>query len=122
LETGNIHIHISVTHPVDVLQNTKTPFTINTHKHATLTPNFSKDDIKLVVGLINYAPRHENVWGSGGTAPSFLTSALDGGAWSANRFTSEERVFDAYCIGDLLSSRTGLDVMGDRISLTTTRN
>jgi hypothetical protein len=26
---------------------------------------------------------HEDVWGSGGIVPSFLTSALDGSGWSA---------------------------------------
>jgi hypothetical protein len=32
---------------------------------------------KLTLGLINYAPRHESVWGSGDTgAPS--TSTIDG--------------------------------------------
>jgi hypothetical protein len=29
-----------------------------------------------------YAPHHEDVLGSGGIAPSFLTSALDGAEWS----------------------------------------
>jgi hypothetical protein len=41
--------------------------------------------------LINWARRHENVWESGVIAPQFLTSALDGGEWSASRlgrFTS----------------------------------
>jgi hypothetical protein len=27
--------------------------------------------------IINYAPRHEEVWGSGGAAPPFLTLAVD---------------------------------------------
>jgi hypothetical protein len=45
--------------------------------------------------LINKAARCEDTWGSGGIAPPFLTSALDGGGWSASRpcrFTPEERV------------------------------
>jgi hypothetical protein len=44
--------------------------------------------IKFSLCLTNYAPRHEDVWGRG--APPFLTSALDGGQWSASlpgRFT-----------------------------------
>jgi hypothetical protein len=28
---------------------------------------------------------HGHVWGSGGIAPAFLSSALDGGEWSASR-------------------------------------
>jgi hypothetical protein len=37
--------------------------------------------VNLSVGLINYTPRHEDMWVSGGIAPSFLTSVLDGGEW-----------------------------------------
>jgi hypothetical protein len=36
---------------------------------------------------------HEDIWGSGGIAPPFLTSAVDGDEWSASRqgyFTSGE--------------------------------
>jgi hypothetical protein len=46
--------------------------------------------VKLSLCLTNYAPRHGDVWGSGGIDPLFLTSALDGGEWSAShpgRFT-----------------------------------
>jgi hypothetical protein len=35
--------------------------------------------------LIKQEPRHEDVWGSGGIITPFLTSALDGGEWSASR-------------------------------------
>jgi hypothetical protein len=31
------------------------------------------------------APRHGNVWGSGGVARRILTSVVDGGEWSASR-------------------------------------
>jgi hypothetical protein len=34
--------------------------------------------------LINQAPHHKDVRGSRGKAPPFLTSALDGGEWSAS--------------------------------------
>jgi hypothetical protein len=35
--------------------------------------------------LINYALCNENIWGSGGIAPPFLTSALDAGELSVSR-------------------------------------
>jgi hypothetical protein len=38
---------------------------------------------------------HENIWGTGGITPQFLTSALDGGEWLAlrpGRFNPGERV------------------------------
>jgi hypothetical protein len=35
--------------------------------------------VQLSLCLINKAPNHEEIWGSGGMAPPFLTSALDGG-------------------------------------------
>jgi hypothetical protein len=34
---------------------------------------------KVFLSLINYLPRHEALWGSGGIAPPFLTWALDRG-------------------------------------------
>jgi hypothetical protein len=39
----------------------------------------------LLLYLINSAPRHEDIWGSGGIAPPLMTSALDGGEWTASR-------------------------------------
>jgi hypothetical protein len=45
--------------------------------------------------LLNYTPRHKDVWGSGRIALHILTSALDGGEWPAScpgRFTTGERV------------------------------
>jgi hypothetical protein len=36
-----------------------------------------------VADVLNEAPYHENIYGSGDRAPSTLTSALDGGEWSA---------------------------------------
>jgi hypothetical protein len=41
--------------------------------------------VKLSLCLISYALCHEDAWGTGGIAPPFLTSALDGGDWSASR-------------------------------------
>jgi hypothetical protein len=49
--------------------------------------------VKLSLCLINYALCHEDILGSGGTAPPFLTSALHGGDWSnscLDCFTPEE--------------------------------
>jgi hypothetical protein len=40
-------------------------------------------NVKLPWGLINEAQRREDVVGSGGIAPSFLSSTLDGGERSA---------------------------------------
>jgi hypothetical protein len=39
---------------------------------------------KLSMWLINYAICHEDICGNGGVASLFLTSALDGGEWSAS--------------------------------------
>jgi hypothetical protein len=53
-----------------------------------------KKEVKLSLCLINYASRHEDVLGSGGIAPTFLTLAIDGGEWSATHpchFTPRER-------------------------------
>jgi hypothetical protein len=47
-------------------------------------------------------------------APPFLTSALDGGEWSAvrpDRFTPGESVLDTHWIGGLVVPRTGLSSM-----------
>jgi hypothetical protein len=45
--------------------------------------------VKLInlqaVLVCNVLSGHEDIWGSGGIAPPFLTSALDGGGWSASR-------------------------------------
>jgi hypothetical protein len=51
---------------------------------------------------INYAPSHEDVWGSEDIAPPFLTLALDGGEWSASNpccFIASERALSTHCIG-----------------------
>jgi hypothetical protein len=51
---------------------------------------------------------------SGGIAPPFLTSALDGGEWSASRpgsFTTGERSPDTHWIGGWVDPRDGLDAV-----------
>jgi hypothetical protein len=54
--------------------------------------------------------------GSGGTAPPFLTSALDGGEWLASRpgrFAPGERVTGVHRIGGWgVGSRAGLGAVG----------
>jgi hypothetical protein len=62
-----------------------------------------KVKINLSLCLINYASRHEYIWVSGGIAPPFLISALDGSEWSASslgRFIAGEITTDTNCIGD----------------------
>jgi hypothetical protein len=44
-----------------------------------------KVKIRFSLCLINYAPHHEDIWGSGGIAPPLLTSTLDGGEWLASQ-------------------------------------
>jgi hypothetical protein len=41
--------------------------------------------IKLSLYLRNSTPHYDDIWGSGGIDPPFLTLALDGGEWSASR-------------------------------------
>jgi hypothetical protein len=49
--------------------------------------------LKVSLCLINETLFLENIWGNEGIAPSLLTSAVDGGEWSASRpgcFTPKE--------------------------------
>jgi hypothetical protein len=62
--------------------------------------------------VLNQAPRHKDVWGSGGIAPPLLTSALDGGEWSASRpgrFIPGERPPGTHQVGGWVGPRAGLD-------------
>jgi hypothetical protein len=55
--------------------------------------------------------------GSGGIAPPFLTSALDGGEWSASRpcrFNSGEEALVNHWIGGWVGPRAGLDAVEKR--------
>jgi hypothetical protein len=57
------------------------------------------------------------VWGSGGIALSFLTSAADGGEWSASRpgrFNLWERSPGTHCIVGFVGLRVGLDAVEKR--------
>jgi hypothetical protein len=61
------------------------------------------------------------VGGSGRTAPPFLTSALDGGEWSASRpglFIPGERAPGTHWIGGWVDPRAGLDDVEKRKFLT----
>jgi hypothetical protein len=67
-----------------------------------------------VVPVSNQAPRHEDVGGSGGMPPAFLTSALDGGEWPTSRtglFTSGKKVLGTHWIRGLVGPRACLDAM-----------
>jgi hypothetical protein len=53
-------------------------------------------------------------WGSGGIAPRILTSALDGGEWSASRpncFICREKAPATHCIGGWVGPIAGLDMV-----------
>jgi hypothetical protein len=63
--------------------------------------------VKIVPVIKHYA-----MSGSGGTVPTFLTSALDGGEWSVSRpcrFTPGERAHDSHWIGGWVGPRVGLN-------------
>jgi hypothetical protein len=63
----------------------------------------------------NWAPRHEGVLGKWRyNSTHSLTSALDGGEWSASRpsrFTPKERARSTHCIGGWVDLRTVLDAV-----------
>jgi hypothetical protein len=50
----------------------------------------ASDEVKAKLSLyvISYTLLHEDVWGSAGIAPPFLTSELDGSEWSSSRSCS----------------------------------
>jgi hypothetical protein len=57
------------------------------------------------------------MWGSGDIAALFLTSALDGGDWSASRpghFTPGERFPGNHWIGGCVGRRAGLDAVEEK--------
>jgi hypothetical protein len=73
--------------------------------------------VKFPLCLINQALYHEDVWGSGTVAPPFLTSALDGGEWSASRrgrFASGETAHGIHWIGGWKGRRADLDTVEQR--------
>jgi hypothetical protein len=61
--------------------------------------------------VFNYVIKHNAVKAYGGIAPTFLTTALDGGEWSASRpdcFISRERAPGTHWVGGLVGPRAGL--------------
>jgi hypothetical protein len=88
------------------------PNPLYSHNH---TPDsMIKLKAKLSLGLIKRTPGHEEVWGSGDTAQPFLTSALDGGLWSASRpwhCDTRETSRRIYCMWGWVDSRVYLDIM-----------
>jgi hypothetical protein len=75
-------------------------------------------ELKVKLSLcFNWPPRHEGVLESGVYLHAFLTSALDGGGWSASspgRFTSRERAAGNHWIGGWVDPRVGLDAVVQR--------
>jgi hypothetical protein len=76
---------------------------------------------KVKVKLSPCLTKHHDMktyFGNGGIAPhAFLTSALDGGEWSAScpgRFTPRERVLGTHWIAGWVGLRAGLDVVVKR--------
>jgi hypothetical protein len=71
-----------------------------------------------VFPVLNWAPRHEGVLGEWMYSYTHsLTSALDGGEWSASRpghFTSRERVAGTHWIGGWVGPRAVLDAVVKR--------
>jgi hypothetical protein len=66
-------------------------------------------EVKLSLCLANYAPRHEYVWGSGGMAQPFLTSAADRGKWLAS--PPKEGTLGTHWIGGWVGLRAGLEAV-----------
>jgi hypothetical protein len=68
-----------------------------------------------VVPVLNLTPSHEGVLGEWRYSSTHsLTSAPDGGEWSASRsgrFTPRERAFDTHWIGGWVGPRAVLDAM-----------
>jgi hypothetical protein len=64
---------------------------------------FCRTPYTSVFPVFNKTSAHEDVWGSGGMALTFMTSALDGGEWSASRpghFTRSRKSPGAHLLGD----------------------
>jgi hypothetical protein len=68
-------------------------------------------------GLVSSTLRHEDVLGVEVQLHAFLTSALQGGKWSASRpgrFTSREIAAGIHWIGGWVGPRAGLDAVVNR--------
>jgi hypothetical protein len=74
--------------------------------------------VKLSPCLPKYHSAMKMYWGVEVWLHIFLTSALDGGDWSASlsgRFTSRERATGSHWIGGWVGPRAGSDAMVKRI-------
>jgi hypothetical protein len=81
------------------------PYPFNFQNHLIIRRYIEKESLNIM---------RINEWGNGGTAPPFLTSALNGGKWSiswAGRFIPGERAFGIHRIGDWLGPRVRLDIL-----------
>jgi hypothetical protein len=74
------------------------------------------NNVNLSLCPINRALRHEDIWRSGGMTPSFLTSPLGGGEWSAScpchllaRWFLAELIFSTLQMEATCSSETSVD-------------
>jgi hypothetical protein len=70
--------------------------------------------VKLSLCLINYASRHEDLWGSVGIAPPLLTPALYGANGQLHvpaALPLKERASVIYWVGGWLGFRAGMDAM-----------
>jgi hypothetical protein len=67
-----------------ILRSGLVHFLLNLSFHCHLTVRRNRTKSKLSLGLIKHNAMKIN-GGSGGISPPFLTSALDGGEWSASR-------------------------------------
>jgi hypothetical protein len=66
----------------------------------------------LSLDLINYATRHEDVWGAEVIAISLLTSAIGEGEWSTSclcPFTPGETASETHCIEGRVGPRACVD-------------
>jgi hypothetical protein len=82
-------------------------------------PHRTYQGLLIKAKLSLYVIKHHvmKTYRSGGTAPPFLTSAVDGGDLSASRpgrFTIEERASCSQWIGDWVDPRVGLDAVEKR--------
>jgi hypothetical protein len=84
--------------------------------HSLVTVENGKK-VNLSLRLINWELCHEDIWGSGGVAPPFLTSALHGGERSTSRpgrFAYGERAPGTHWIGGWVGSRACLEAVEKR--------
>jgi hypothetical protein len=91
----------------------------NWHTHTHRTTMFNGNWHKKVKLSLCLTKHHamKTFWGNGVIAPRNLTSALDGGEWSASRpgrFTPRERAPGTHWIGGWLGPRAGLDTVVNR--------